>query len=87
MSFHSCSIAGESYVRDTSGAGGWVSAKLQERLGQDHRAVVDFFRSMAICHTVQVDTIKSPPEYQAQSPDEKALVEAARDLIVSTWTV
>lgn len=79
MSFHSCSIAGESYVRDTSGAGGWVSAKLQERLGQDHRAVVDFFRSMAICHTVQVDTIKSPPEYQAQSPDEKALVEAARD--------
>jgi phospholipid-translocating P-type ATPase (flippase) len=79
MSFHSCSIAGENYVRNTAGAGGWVSAELQERLGQDHQAVVDFFRSMAICHTVQVDTVQSPPEYQAQSPDEKALVEAARD--------
>ena len=79
MSFHSCSIAGESYIRDTAGVGGWVSAELQEQLKRGNQAVVDFFLSMAICHTVQVDTVKSPPEFQAQSPDEKALVEAARD--------
>lgn len=51
----------------------------------------EFFRTIALCHTVQVSTQKSNgnvftdcdngisemPEYQASSPDEKALLEAS----------
>lgn len=49
----------------------------------------EFFRSIALCHTVQISekTVTSiykssenvnldMPEYQASSPDEKALIEA-----------
>lgn len=37
-----------------------------------------FFRLLALCHTVQPETINGRVEYQAQSPDEKALADAAR---------
>ena len=37
----------------------------------------DFFRSMAICHTVRPDEKEDGTiVYQAESPDEKALVDA-----------
>ncbi|KGL84223.1 putative phospholipid-transporting ATPase ID, partial [Tinamus guttatus] len=48
------------------------------RLGQPH--VHEFFRLLALCHTVMSEE-KSPGEllYKAQSPDEGALVTAARN--------
>ncbi|KAJ8718438.1 hypothetical protein PYW08_002675 [Mythimna loreyi] len=39
----------------------------------------DFFRLLALCHTVMPDQKNGRLEYQAQSPDESALVSAARN--------
>jgi len=38
-----------------------------------------FFRLLALCHTVMAETVDGKLEYQAQSPDEAALVAAARN--------
>ncbi|XP_012548814.1 probable phospholipid-transporting ATPase IM [Bombyx mori] len=45
--------------------------------GDSH--VHDFFRLLALCHTVMPDQKNGRLEYQAQSPDESALVSAARN--------
>ncbi|XP_073960226.1 probable phospholipid-transporting ATPase IM [Choristoneura fumiferana] len=47
------------------------------RSGDQH--VHDFFRLLALCHTVMPDQKNGRLEYQAQSPDESALVSAARN--------
>lgn len=39
----------------------------------------NFFRLLALCHTVMSDNREGKLEYQAQSPDEAALVSAARN--------
>lgn len=39
----------------------------------------NFFRLLALCHTVMSDQTNGRLEYQAQSPDEAALVSAARN--------
>lgn len=39
----------------------------------------NFFRLLALCHTVMPDLKDGKLEYQAQSPDEAALVSAARN--------
>ena len=41
--------------------------------------VESFFRLLALCHTVMPDEKQGKLEYQAQSPDEAALVSAARN--------
>ncbi|KAL1753669.1 hypothetical protein FB107DRAFT_264155 [Schizophyllum commune] len=64
-----------------------VSPKLAEDLverGPQRTAIVAFFRALAICHSVLAD--RPEPErpnyivYKAESPDEAALVAAARDV-------
>ncbi|XP_045538926.1 probable phospholipid-transporting ATPase IM isoform X2 [Papilio machaon] len=45
--------------------------------GDQH--VHDFFRLLALCHTVMPEQKNGRLEYQAQSPDEAALVSAARN--------
>ena len=40
-------------------------------------SLYEFFRLMAVCHTVVKDKVSG--EYQAESPDEKALVDAAAE--------
>lgn len=42
--------------------------------------VHQLFRLISICHTVRPDEVDGKIEYMAESPDEKALVDAARDL-------
>ncbi|CAG8754876.1 1140_t:CDS:2, partial [Racocetra fulgida] len=43
--------------------------------------IKDFFTLLAICHTVLVSTSNNgEPQYKAQSPDEAALVQAAKDV-------
>lgn len=39
----------------------------------------NFFKLLALCHTVMVEDAEGKLEYQAQSPDEGALVSAARN--------
>lgn len=45
--------------------------------------IIDFFRALAVCHTVLADPEEGNPhvlDYKAESPDEAALVAAARDV-------
>jgi magnesium-transporting ATPase (P-type) len=45
----------------------------------DEENAHNFFRLLALCHTVMPDQKDGKLEYQAQSPDEAALVSAARN--------
>ncbi|KAI0064385.1 phospholipid-translocating P-type ATPase [Artomyces pyxidatus] len=65
-----------------------VSPKLAEdmadRSSQQRAHIIAFFRALAVCHTVLADkSDQSRPyylDYKAESPDESALVAAARDV-------
>ena len=45
----------------------------------DDQQTHQFFRLLALCHTVMPEVKDGVLEYQAQSPDENALVSAARN--------
>ena len=58
---------------------------LADRNGPQRQHLIDFFRALAICHSVlseRPEPNKEPYrlEYKAESPDEAALVAAARDV-------
>ncbi|XP_017301299.1 phospholipid-transporting ATPase ID [Diaphorina citri] len=46
---------------------------------KDQEVIYTFFRTLALCHTVMAETRTDKLVYQAQSPDEAALVSAARN--------
>ncbi|KAI5696260.1 hypothetical protein M8J75_010504 [Diaphorina citri] len=46
---------------------------------KDQEVIYTFFRTLALCHTVMAETRTDNLVYQAQSPDEAALVSAARN--------
>ncbi|KAL6435703.1 hypothetical protein ACFW04_005540 [Cataglyphis niger] len=52
---------------------------LLEAVKRGNRDVHSFFRLLALCHTVMPEEKNGKIEYQAQSPDEAALVSAARN--------
>uniref|UniRef100_A0A2A4JA38 Phospholipid-transporting ATPase n=1 Tax=Heliothis virescens TaxID=7102 RepID=A0A2A4JA38_HELVI len=52
---------------------------LLDAVKRGDKNVHDFFRLLALCHTVMPDQKNGRLEYQAQSPDESALVSAARN--------
>ncbi|XP_015185960.1 PREDICTED: phospholipid-transporting ATPase ID isoform X2 [Polistes dominula] len=52
---------------------------LLEAVKQGNQDVHSFFRLLALCHTVMPEEKHGKLEYQAQSPDEAALVSAARN--------
>lgn len=52
---------------------------LLEAVRRDNEDVHSFFRLLALCHTVMPEEKHGRLEYQAQSPDEAALVSAARN--------
>lgn len=52
---------------------------LLDAVKRSDQHVHDFFRLLALCHTVMPDQKNGRLEYQAQSPDESALVSAARN--------
>jgi len=64
-----------------------ISPKLAEDIG-DHTSaqrghILAFFRALTLCHTVLADKSQGRPfelDYKAESPDESALVAAARDI-------
>jgi phospholipid-translocating ATPase len=54
---------------------------LADRSSEQRRRLIDFFRALAICHTVLADRSDAPSiDYKAESPDEAALSAGARDL-------
>ncbi|XP_076288179.1 ATPase phospholipid transporting 8B isoform X2 [Lasioglossum baleicum] len=52
---------------------------LLEAVKRNNEDVHSFFRLLALCHTVMPEEKNGKLEYQAQSPDEAALVSAARN--------
>ncbi|BGO94943.1 hypothetical protein NBRC10512_000622 [Rhodotorula toruloides] len=60
-----------------------MADQLVARGTEQHQRLVDFWRALAVCHTVLTERPdESNPdilEYKAESPDEAALVSAARD--------
>lgn len=53
--------------------------KLLDAVQAKNSDVFAFFRLLALCHTVMSEVVEDRLEYQAQSPDEEALVSAARN--------
>ncbi|XP_063830250.1 probable phospholipid-transporting ATPase IM [Ostrinia nubilalis] len=57
----------------------FFDSTLLQAVKRGDREVHDFFRLLALCHTVMPEQKNGRLEYQAQSPDESALVSAARN--------
>ncbi|XP_058977672.1 probable phospholipid-transporting ATPase IM isoform X2 [Musca domestica] len=57
----------------------WYDRTLLDAVRSDEEHAHNFFRLLALCHTVMPETVEGRLEYQAQSPDESALVSAARN--------
>uniref|UniRef100_V5ESP9 Phospholipid-transporting ATPase n=1 Tax=Kalmanozyma brasiliensis (strain GHG001) TaxID=1365824 RepID=V5ESP9_KALBG len=58
-----------------------LSDALRDSESEQSKHLGNFFRCLALCHTVLVDNLEDGSiEYQAQSPDEQALVQAAADV-------
>lgn len=61
-----------------------LPADLSDRSSEQRNYIVSFFRALALCHTVLADrsdtTKPNLIKYKAESPDEAALVSAARDV-------
>lgn len=66
-------IKGFSFYDDKISDKAWV-------LGPDRKEVYEFFRLLAVCHTVIPEGDMSNIEFQAESPDEEALVIAAKEM-------
>ncbi|KAH0625932.1 hypothetical protein JD844_034311 [Phrynosoma platyrhinos] len=92
MTFKKCCINGKIYGSGSSIKGKATNQYLERKLEfydpflleiiqQDADPVVqEFMRLLALCHTVMVEEKEGQLVYQAASPDEEALVSAARDL-------
>ncbi|XP_055326985.1 phospholipid-transporting ATPase ID isoform X3 [Sitodiplosis mosellana] len=57
----------------------WFDTSLVDAVQADEEHTHTFFRLLALCHTVMPEYKDGRLEYQAQSPDEAALVSAARN--------
>ncbi|XP_012160650.1 probable phospholipid-transporting ATPase IM isoform X3 [Ceratitis capitata] len=57
----------------------WYDRTLLDAVRSDEEHAQNFFRLLALCHTVMPEYVEGHLEYQAQSPDEAALVSAARN--------
>ncbi|XP_035895954.1 phospholipid-transporting ATPase ID isoform X2 [Anopheles stephensi] len=57
----------------------WYDQGLLDAVRADEEHAHNFFRLLALCHTVMAEEKNGKLDYQAQSPDEAALVSAARN--------
>ncbi|TKS72125.1 Phospholipid-transporting ATPase IA [Collichthys lucidus] len=85
MQFKKCTIAGVAYGHSThsSDEAGFNDPSLLENLQSNHptaAVIQEFMTMMAICHTAVPECTDGRIIYQAASPDEGALVRAARNL-------
>ncbi|XP_037636903.1 phospholipid-transporting ATPase IA isoform X4 [Sebastes umbrosus] len=85
MQFKKCTIAGVAYGHSTHSTEeeGFNDPSLLENLHSNHptaAVILDFMTMMAICHTAVPEHTDGKIIYQAASPDEGALVRAAKNL-------
>ncbi|KAF5403486.1 hypothetical protein PHET_02853 [Paragonimus heterotremus] len=82
MEFKRCSIGGVMYGNDTADSNAMSDGALLARLKTGDPLARHFFIVLAVCHTVVPECNAEQPDqplnYQASSPDEAALVKAAR---------
>lgn len=79
MSFERCSIRGRLYGLHGEGASIYTDKGLANSLRERDGDTLQFFRIAALCHTCIVDRDKHGNiRYNSSSPDEEALVYAAR---------
>uniref|UniRef100_A0A8C4T475 Phospholipid-transporting ATPase n=1 Tax=Erpetoichthys calabaricus TaxID=27687 RepID=A0A8C4T475_ERPCA len=83
LTFKKCCVSGPIDLQWNPFADGKLSFSdqvLVDRLrsGED-RSLTEFFRVLAVCHTVMAEEVDGDLRYQAASPDEEALVTAARN--------
>uniref|UniRef100_A0A4W4F728 Phospholipid-transporting ATPase n=1 Tax=Electrophorus electricus TaxID=8005 RepID=A0A4W4F728_ELEEL len=86
MCFHKCSINGKDMMMVDFSFNSLADPRFQfydnnllEAVKLETLEVHSFFRLLAICHTVMAEEKNNDLVYQAQSPDEGALVTAARN--------
>uniref|UniRef100_A0AAR2M0J4 Phospholipid-transporting ATPase n=1 Tax=Pygocentrus nattereri TaxID=42514 RepID=A0AAR2M0J4_PYGNA len=85
MQFKKCTIAGIAYGHSSHSMeeAGFNDPSLLENLQSNHPTapvIMEFMTMMAICHTAVPERNEDTITYQAASPDEGALVRAARNL-------
>ncbi|KAK0152284.1 Phospholipid-transporting ATPase IA [Merluccius polli] len=86
MQFKKCTIGGVAYGHNmaaTEEEEGFGDATLLSNLQSCHASapvIQEFLTMMAVCHTAVPEKVDNVILYQASSPDEAALVKAARDL-------
>ncbi|KAI1883759.1 hypothetical protein AGOR_G00234850 [Albula goreensis] len=85
MQFKKCTIAGMAYghTQQSAEEERFNDPSLLENLRGDHptaQTIMEFMTMMALCHTAVPERIDGKIVYQAASPDEGALVRAARNL-------
>uniref|UniRef100_A0A8B9KU42 Phospholipid-transporting ATPase n=1 Tax=Astyanax mexicanus TaxID=7994 RepID=A0A8B9KU42_ASTMX len=85
MQFKKCTVAGVAYGHSSHSMeeAGFNDPSLLENLQSNHPTapvIMDFMTMMAICHTAVPERSEDTITYQAASPDEGALVRAARNL-------
>uniref|UniRef100_A0A8C6UFJ9 Phospholipid-transporting ATPase n=1 Tax=Neogobius melanostomus TaxID=47308 RepID=A0A8C6UFJ9_9GOBI len=85
MQFKKCTVAGVAYGHSShsSDEAGFNDPSLLENLQSNHptaAVILEFMTMMAICHTAVPERTDDGIAYQAASPDEGALVRAARNL-------
>ncbi len=56
----------------------WYDQKLIDSIENNDEDVIQFFTLLSLCHTVMPEERNGKIIYQAQSPDENALVSASR---------
>ena len=85
MCFRKCSIDGKSYStaqKDELVPRSLPIARVKDAMKARIGSHYDFVACLGLCHTVMLDTNDDTgeTEYKAESPDEEALVSAAKDL-------
>ncbi|RXM35202.1 Phospholipid-transporting ATPase IB, partial [Acipenser ruthenus] len=85
MHFKKCTIAGIAYGHGahSSNEKGFIDPSLLENLQNNHPTasiILEFMTMMAVCHTAVPERTDDKIVYQAASPDEGALVRAAKNL-------
>ncbi|XP_037827301.1 probable phospholipid-transporting ATPase IF, partial [Lucilia sericata] len=91
MVFQQCSIDGRKYMYRNGYLVDQETAVRWEMDVSDDNPQLEFFKALGLCHTVQIaqtpseiddnsTSHTSSPQYQASSPDEKALLEACYNL-------
>jgi magnesium-transporting ATPase (P-type) len=82
-SVHISSLSGMEADNESEEAPPFEDPEIEKLLVKNDPKMTEFWKLLSLCHTVQPEEIEGEVVYQAASPDEKALADAARYLGLS----